>query len=85
MPFAETQIRQLSGKLLERHVRSRGEGGVVLSYIEGWHVIAEANRVFGFDGWDREMIAAECVWQEGRSAIKACAYYSPGQDSSTSW
>jgi DNA recombination protein Rad52 len=74
MPFAEAQIRQLSGKLLERHVRSREEGGIALSYVEGWHVIAEANRVFGFDGWDREMIVAECVWQDGRNAVKACAY-----------
>ena len=24
-----------------------------LSYIEGWHAIAEANRLFGFDGWTR--------------------------------
>jgi DNA recombination protein Rad52 len=74
MPFAEAQIGQLSGKLLERHVKSREEGGIVLSYVEGWHVIAEANRIFGFDGWDREMIAADCVWQYGRSAIKTCAY-----------
>src|SRR5690606_28631012 len=27
-----------------------------LSYIEGWHAIAEANRIFGFDGWQRETI-----------------------------
>lgn len=74
MPFAETQIRQLSGKLLERHVRTREQKGLVLSYVEGWHVIAEANRIFGFDGWDRETLSAECVWQDTRSAIKVCTY-----------
>ncbi len=47
---------------------------MTLSYIEGWHAVAEANRIFGFDGWDREMIAAECVWQDGRGATKLCAY-----------
>jgi DNA recombination protein Rad52 len=74
MPFAETQSRQLAGKLLQRHVKTREQQGMTLSYIEGWHVIAEANRIFGFDGWDREMIWSECVWQDARSANKACAY-----------
>ena len=74
MGFAEEQIRQLGSKLLERHVRTREERGLTLSYIEGWHAIAEANRIFGFDGWDRETLAAECVWQDGRGSVKACAY-----------
>lgn len=26
-------------------------------YVEGWHVIAEANRIFGFDGWSRETLS----------------------------
>lgn len=25
-------------------------------YVEGWHVINEANRIFGFDGWSRETV-----------------------------
>ncbi len=74
MPFAETQTRQLAGKLLERHVRTREQRGMTLSYIEGWHVIAEANRIFGFDAWDRETVWAECVWQDVRGQSKACAY-----------
>jgi DNA recombination protein Rad52 len=55
-------------------VRTRTYRGKTLSYIEGWHVIAEANRIFGFDGWDRETIVAECVWQEAKRDQKACAY-----------
>src|SRR5579864_6465900 len=74
MAFAEEQLRQLGSKLLERHVRTREERGITLSYIEGWHAVAEANRIFGFDGWDREMISVECVWQDARSVQKACAY-----------
>ena len=29
---------------------------------EGWHVVAEANRIFGFDAWDRRTLTARCVW-----------------------
>ena len=27
------------------------------SYVEGWHVIAEANRIFGYDAWDRRTVS----------------------------
>lgn len=74
MPFSEVQLRLLSSKLNERYVRTRNDRGKTLSYIEGWHVIAEANRIFGFDGWDRETIAAECIWQEQKRDPKVCAY-----------
>jgi DNA recombination protein Rad52 len=74
MAFSQTQIRKLAGKLPERFVKTRNQRGVALSYVEGWHVIDEANRVFGFDGWDRETIWSECVWQDGRQDPKACTY-----------
>ena len=32
------------------------------SYIEGWHVIAEANRIFGYNSWDRQTRTNNCVW-----------------------
>ena len=31
------------------------------SYLEGWYAISEANRIFGFDGWNRETIESKCV------------------------
>ena len=74
MAFTEAQTRLLAGKLNRRHVRTREGRGQVLSYVEGWHVIAEANRVFGFEGWDRETVWCECVWEDGRRDPKACAY-----------
>jgi hypothetical protein len=37
-----------------------------VSYLEGWQVIAEANRIFGFDGWQRETVALRCVHQAER-------------------
>jgi len=74
MAFTQTQVRKLAGKLPERFVKTRSERGMTLSYVEGWHVIDEANRVFGFDGWDRETVSAECVWQDVRQTPKACSY-----------
>lgn len=74
MAFAANQLKLLESKLPEKHVRTRVQRGTTLSYIEGWHAIAEANRIFGFDGWDREMVAADCVWQDGRGATKLCSY-----------
>ena len=46
-------IEELKKPLDPRHVASRSQGGGQVSYIEGWHAIAEANRIFGFDGWTR--------------------------------
>jgi len=74
MAFTPAQVRKLASKLPERFVKTRTERGMNLSYVEGWHVIDEANRVFGFDGWDRETVAAECVWQDARISPKACSY-----------
>ena len=45
-----------------------------LSYVEGWHVIAEANRIFGFDAWDRRTISTACVWSGQSGQIHAAAY-----------
>lgn len=49
-------VRELEKPLDSRHVAQREKGGQKLSYVEGWHVIAEANRIFGFDGWTRELV-----------------------------
>ena len=46
---------------MPRHVRTREANGRELSYIEGWYVISEANRIFGFDGWSRETVESRCV------------------------
>lgn len=56
MGFSQTQIDALSAPLDRKHVKSRSQAGRSLSYVEGWHAIAEANRIFGFGGWDRETV-----------------------------
>ncbi len=74
MYFTEAQTKALSAKLAAKHVRTREHSGRTLSYVEGWHAIAEANRIFGFDGWDRETISATCVWHGTRNGQAACTY-----------
>jgi recombination DNA repair RAD52 pathway protein len=49
------------------NVRQREQGRSRVSYLEGWQVIAEANRIFGFDGWQRQTIAVRCVAQAERT------------------
>ena len=63
MGFADRQMKALNAKLLAKHVKTRVDAGMTLSYVEGWHVIAEANRIFGFDGWDRQTVSSKCVWE----------------------
>ena len=59
--FSDKQTRALLRSVTRRHIRARVSDGKELSYIEGWFAIAQANRIFGFDGWDRETVEAKCV------------------------
>src|SRR5262245_34941993 len=61
MGFSAKQIKALKRNLDHRSIRTREAGGRELSYIEGWYAISEANRIFGFDGWNRETIDSRCV------------------------
>src|SRR4029078_1214284 len=40
----------------------------------GWHAIAEANRIFGYESWDRQTVAPRCVWQGKQRAETWCFY-----------
>src|SRR3546814_12270760 len=61
MTFVPEQVKALTAPLDPRHVASRKQGGSQVSYIEGWHAIAEANRIFGFDGWNRETVSIQML------------------------
>ena len=74
MSFTSTQVRKLRARLKPQHIKTRDAEGVSLSYVEGWHVLAEANRIFGFDGWDRETISSECVWTKQLNGRYCAAY-----------
>jgi DNA repair and recombination protein RAD52 len=51
--FTEAQTTALKAPLSTANIKKNPRG---YDYIEGWHAIAEANRIFGFDGWDRQTI-----------------------------
>lgn len=55
MTFTEKQKTELAGPLNKAHVKPPAPGKYG-DYIEGWRVIDEANRIFGFDGWTRETV-----------------------------
>ena len=74
MALSDTQVRQLRAKLEAKHVKTRNANGTNLHYVEGWHVIAEANRIFGYDAWDRRTLASHCVWSGASGAYHAAAY-----------
>lgn len=69
--FTAEQISFLKAPLSAAHVKTREQGRSQLSYVEGWHVIAEANRIFGFDAWARETVDIRCVAETARKIGKA--------------
>lgn len=70
MSFTDEQKSLLSAKLDASHVRPPQQYGPKGDYLEGWHVIAEANRIFGFDGWSYEAVDTKCVSEAGRKIGK---------------
>jgi DNA repair and recombination protein RAD52 len=65
--FTPEQIKELNAPLVRSHVKERKQAGRALSYIEGWHAIAEANRIFGFGDWTRETLEMRCVSEQQRT------------------
>ena len=74
MAFSEAQVKSLEAKLDSKHVRTRRVQDTTLAYVEGWHVIAEANRIFGYDAWDRHTLSTRCVWSGSANHHYAAAY-----------
>ena len=74
MTFSDIQTKFLRAKLKRRHVKTRDANGETLSYIEGWHAIAEANRIFGFEHWDRQTLTPHCHWTQQQSGQTVCFY-----------
>jgi len=65
MSFNEEQKKLLSKKINPKNVTFRPGGGKEqLAYVESWHVIQEANRIFGFDGWSSETIETSLVFED---------------------
>ena len=67
MTFTEKQNEMLKEPILAKNVKERDgnkEGTFQLAYVEGWHVIAEANRIFEFDGWTSETLETFLVAED---------------------
>ena len=72
MGFSAKQVKALRRNLDHRYIRNRETNGRELLYIEGWYAITEANRIFGFDGWNRETLESRCVLaRENRGSFLA--------------
>ena len=74
MALTETQTKSLTAKLTRRYVKVRESSGASVSYVEGWHAIAEANRIFGFDSWDRQTLSPRCHWAHLQYGETLCFY-----------
>ena len=72
--FTPEQIAALSAPLDRACVKIRDNRPqpkqTEFHYVEGWHVIAEANRIFGFGCWTRELLDLRCVCERERGQGK---------------
>lgn len=61
--LSEDQKAQLTAPLSMAHVKKNQRG---FDYVESWHAEAEANRIFGFDGWSSIVLETKCVMERER-------------------
>jgi hypothetical protein len=64
--FSPQQIEALSAPLNRAYISSREQGKGSVSYLKSFVVLQEANRIFGFDGWQRQTLSCRCVSQAER-------------------
>lgn len=57
---------ELSKKLAPTAVKPAKQFGPKGDYIEGWHAMAEANRIFGFGGWSYTIVDCRVVQEKPR-------------------
>jgi hypothetical protein len=65
--FTPEQLAALASPLDPARICTRKQGRASVPYLKGWAVIEEANAIFGFDGWQRQTLACQCVTQAERS------------------
>lgn len=75
MSFRDDQIKELEAPLNKANVKEREQAGRKLSYIESWMAISEANRIFGFDAWDRETVELRLLGEPRMVGDKARVGY----------
>lgn len=82
MTLTADQIQKLEAPLDPAHVvKPTGNFGPKGDYLEGWHIINELNRVFGFDGWSytvqltRDALTEAEVVKSGQTSMQWQAAY----------
>lgn len=78
MPLSPKQIEDLKAPLYLANVKERKQAGRPVSYIESWHAESEANRIFGFDGWDSKIKELRLVSEREVTIGKGGQYEKPG-------
>lgn len=67
--FTAEQVKALQAPLDPKHVvKPSGSFGPKGDYLEGWHVINEMNRVFGFDGWSYRIDLTRDALEKGEDS-----------------
>lgn len=62
--FTEKQTQLLKYNLDGKRVKTRKQGNVTLSYLEGYDIIDTANFIFGFGNWGYEIKSLEQISEE---------------------
>jgi recombination DNA repair RAD52 pathway protein len=78
MTFSPEQTKALAAPLHNAYVKERKQAGRQVSYIESWHAESEANRIFGFDGWDSLILDLRLVSERETIIGKGGQYEKPG-------
>jgi len=69
MTFTEAQIAALAAPLDPKHIiKPDSKFGPKADYLHGWHVINEANRIFGFDGWSSRIELTQDSLRESKDS-----------------
>ncbi len=61
--FRDEQTKALAAPLHKENVKRNKRG---FDYVESWFAEAEANRIFGFDGWSSVLLDCKCVVEKPR-------------------
>lgn len=64
--LSQKQLDQLFKEINPARVAER-KG---MAYLETWDVIAHLTRIFGFEGWSKEVCSLECIFEEQRTGAK---------------
>jgi DNA repair and recombination protein RAD52 len=78
----DEQIKQLDQMLDGKDVKSRKQGGSNVAYLDGYTIIRNANKVFGFGGWQGQIKTLEqaehsTYTKDGREGLRVgytCVY-----------